>query len=252
MEKRQLVILFLGSLIPWTVGNGSLSMKQGQPIQRITALAQLMGISRTRKGLLAAIGLATVLLTAGYLLGHLWLQVPVVFLMGVLWGVCVLRDIRWVASLLFVVMMAEAAVGYMANLSHILMLAAGCASVAAWDLHQFEGRLLDLDEPATKEMEKQHLLRALVVLGSSYLVVVAASVLQIRIRFIILILVTVIAILVLNQIMLLVRKIGKPAEPNLKMYKNTPEQKIFSYPERWRYSDEEVKLRSSSQSRDKK
>ena len=140
-----------------------------------------MSNSLTRKGLLAAILLATVLLTAGYLLGQLWLQVPVVFLVGILWGVCVLRDIRWVASLLFVVMMGAAAIGYMAHLSHILMLAAGCASVIAWDLHQFEGRLLDLDEPATKEMEKQHLLRSLMVLGISFLVIAVDSMLHIRI-----------------------------------------------------------------------
>jgi len=233
-------------------------MKQGQttqgpePIRGITAIRQIMSISLTRKELLAAIGLATVLLTAGYLLGQFWLQVPVVFLVGVLWGVCVLRDIRWVASLLFMVMMGEAAVGYMANLSHILMLAAGCASVAAWDLHQLEGRLLDLDEPATKEMEKQHLLRLLLVLGISFLVIVSASMLQIRIKFIILICATVLLILVLNQTILLVRKIGKPAEPNLKIYKSTPDQKIFSYPERWRYSDRESQLRSSSDPRDKK
>jgi hypothetical protein len=228
------------------------TIQQQQPIRRLTAIAQIMSISRTRKGLLAAIGLATILLTAGYLLGRLWLQVPVVFLVGVLWWVCVLRDIRWVASLLFLVMMGEAAVGYMANLSHILMLAAGCANVVAWDLHQLEGRLLDLDEPATKEMEKQHLLRSLMVLGSSFLVIVAASMLQIRIKFIVLIFVTIIVILVLNQIMLLVRKIGKPAEPNLKLYKSTPEQKIFSYPERWRYINLEDQPRSSSGPRDKK
>lgn len=192
-------------------------MKRPQTIRRITAIAQIMSISLTRKGLLAAIGLATVLLTTGYILGQLWLQVPVVFLVGILWGVCVLRDIRWVASLLFVVMMGAVAIGYMAHLSHILMLAAGCASVFAWDLHHFEGRLLDLDEPATKEMEKQHLLRSLMVLGISFLVIVAVSMLQIRIKFIVLIFVTVLVILVLNQVMLLVRKIGKPAEPKEKI-----------------------------------
>jgi hypothetical protein len=140
----------------------------------------------------------------------------------------------------------------MAHLSHILMLAAGCASVVAWDLHQFEGRLLDLDEPATKEMEKQHLLRALMVLGISFLVIVAVSMLQIRIKFIVLIFVTVLVILVLNQIMLLVRKIGKPAEPKEKIYKSTSAQNITSYPERWRLSDRKVHLRSSSSHRDKK
>jgi hypothetical protein len=118
--------------------------------------------------------------------------------------------------LLLVVMMSAAAIGYMANLSHLLMLAAGCASVIAWDLHQLEGRLLDLDEPATREMEKQHLLRSLMVFGISFLVIVAASMLQIRIKFIVLIFLTVLLILVLNQIMLLVRNIGKPAEPKEK------------------------------------
>ena len=226
-------------------------MKRIQTNRRITDIVQIMSNSLTRKGLLAALGLATVLLTAGYILGRLWLQVPVVFLVGILWGVCVLRDIRWVASLLLVVMMGAAAVGYMAHLSHILMLAAGCASVVAWDLHQFEGRLLDLDEPATKEMEKQHLLRALMVLGISFLVIVAVSMLQIRIKFIVLIFVTVLVILVLNQIMLLVRNIGKPAEPKEKINQNTSAINTILYPERWRLSDREVRRRSSSSPRDK-
>jgi hypothetical protein len=226
-------------------------MKQGQTNRRIKDIAQIMTISLTRKALLAAIGLATVLLTAGYVLGRLWLQVPIVFLVGILWGVCVLRDIRWVASLLFVVMMGAAAVGYMIQLSHILMLAAGCANVIAWDLHQFEGRLLDLDEPATKEMEKQHLLRSFMVLGLSFLVIVADSLLQIRIKFIVLIFVTVLVILVLNQIMLMVRNIGKPAKPKEKIYQNPSATSTILYPERWRLSDREVRRRSSSSPRDK-
>jgi hypothetical protein len=226
-------------------------MKQGQTNRRIKDIAQIMTISLTRKALLAAIGLATVLLTAGYILGRLWLQVPIVFLVGILWGVCVLRDIRWVASLLFVVMMGAAAVGYMIQLSHILMLAAGCANVIAWDLHQFEGRLLDLDEPATKEMEKQHLLRSFMVLGLSFLVIVADSLLQIRIKFIVLIFVTVLVILVLNQIMLMVRNIGKPAKPKEKIYQNPSATSTILYPERWRLSDREVRRRSSSSPRDK-
>jgi len=226
-------------------------MKRIQTNRRITDIVQIMSNSLTRKGLLAALGLATVLLTAGYILGRLWLQVPVVFLVGILWGVCVLRDIRWVASLLLVVMMGAAAVGYMADLSHILMLAAGCASVIAWDLHQFEGRLLDLDEPATREMEKQHLLRSLIVFGISFLVIVAVSMLQIRIKFIVLIFMTVFVILVLNQIMLLVRNIGKPAEPKEKINQNTSAINTILYPERWRLSDREVRRRSSSSPRDK-
>jgi len=182
-------------------------------MSRINTIRQIMFNSLTRKGLLAAIFVATVLLTAGYGLGKLWLEVPAVFLVGILWGVCVLRDIRWVASLLFVVMLGAAAVGYMARLSHLLMLAVGCTLVLAWDLHQFEGRLLDLEEQATIEMEKNHLLRSLMVLGASFLVIAADSWLQIRIQFVALVFVTVLVILVLNQIILLARRAGKPAPP---------------------------------------
>jgi hypothetical protein len=155
----------------------------------------------------------TVLLTFGYVAGQLWLEVPVVFLVGVLWGVCVLRELRWVASLLFVIMMGAAAVGYMARLSQILMLAAGCTIVLAWDLHQFEARLLDLDEQATKGMEKNHLLRILMVLTASFVLIAVDSWLRIRFQFIIVVLVTILAILILNQIMLTVRRAGRPAPP---------------------------------------
>jgi hypothetical protein len=182
-------------------------------VSRIEGIWQMISNSLTRKGLLAAILLATVLLTAGYLMGRLWLQVPIVFLVGILWSVCVLREIRWVASLLFVVLMGAAAIGFMIQLSHVLMLAAGCTSVIAWDLHQFEGRLLDLDEPTTKEMEKQHLLRSVMVLGISFLILVADSMLHIRVQFILLVFLTVLLILVLNHVMLLVRKAGNPAPP---------------------------------------
>ncbi len=157
--------------------------------------------------------LATILLTVGYLLGSLWLQVPVVFLIGLLWLVCVLREIRWVASLLFMVLLGAAAVGYMAHLSHILMLAAGCASIIAWDLNQLEGRLLDLEEPATREMEKNHLMRSLMVVATSFVIIAADSLLHIRVQFIVLILLTVLVILVMNQTMLMVRRAGRPAPP---------------------------------------
>jgi hypothetical protein len=182
-------------------------------VKRIGNLRQIAGNSLTRKGLLTAILLTTALLTAGYLLGELWLQTPVIFLLGILWTVCVLREIRWIASLLFFLLMGAAAVGYIIQLSHILMLAAGCTSVIAWDLNQFEGRLLDLDEPATKEMEKQHLRRAVIALGFSFLLITVDSLLHIRVQFIILVLLTILAILILNQVMLLVRKTGKPTPP---------------------------------------
>ena len=185
---------------------------QTQGTRGITGIVQVISNSLTRKGLITAIGLATLLLTAGFILGRLWLHVPVVFLVGILWGVCVLRDIRWVASLLFVVMLGAAAVGHMADLSPILMLAAGCASAIAWDLHQLEGRLLDLEEPATREMEKRHMLRTFMVFGISFLVIAADSMLQIRIDFIVLVLLTVLMILLLNKVMLLVRKPPKVEE----------------------------------------
>jgi hypothetical protein len=182
-------------------------------MNRIQAILKIITNSLTRKGLLATILLATGLLTSGYLLGKLWLQVPVVFLVGILWAVCVLRDIHWAASLLFTMMLGAAAIGYLARLSPILMLAAGCASVIAWDLHHFEARLLDLDEPATREMEKQHLLRSLIVIGVSYLVIAAASLVHIHIQFIVLICITVLVILILNQVVLLARKASRPAPP---------------------------------------
>jgi hypothetical protein len=182
-------------------------------VKRIHDIRQIMSNSLTRKWLLATILFTTMLLTAGYLLGKQWLQAPVVFLFCILLALCVFRDIRWIASLLFLVLIGATAIGYMANLSHILMLAAGCTSVIAWDLHHFEGRLLDLDEPATKEMEKQHLLRSLMVFGISFLLIVIDSLLRVRIQFIVLVFVTVLVILVLNQTMILVRKAGKPAPP---------------------------------------
>jgi len=184
-------------------------------MSRLQILAQTLFPSTTRKGLLAAIFLGTVLLSVGYLLGKLWLEVPVVFLLGVLWAVCVLREIHRVASLLFLIMLGAAAVGYMAYLSHALMLIAACTIILAWDLHQFEARLLDLDEPATLEMEKHHLQRLLIVLPASFLAILVDSLLRIRIQFIVLVLMTVLVILILNQIMLMVRGGGKRAKPKI-------------------------------------
>ena len=176
-------------------------------------IRQTLFPSTTRKGLLAAILLGTVLLSVGYLMGNLWLEVPAIFLFGVLWAVCVLREIRWVASMLFLILLAATAVGYMAYLSHILMLTAACTIMLAWDLHQFEARLLDLDEPATQEMENHHLQRTLIVLATSFLLIVLDSLLRIRFQFIVVVIVTVLVILILNQIMLMVRGRGKPVTP---------------------------------------
>lgn len=184
-------------------------------MSRLQIIGRTLFPSTTRKGLLAAIFLGTVLLSVGYVIGKLWLEVPVVFLSGVLWAVCVLREIRRVASLLFLVMMGAAAAGYMAYLSHVLMLTAACTIMLAWDLHQFEARLLDLDEPATQEMEKHHLQRMLIVLVASILAILVDSLLRIRFQFIVLVLMTVFIILILNQIMLMVRGGSKPAKPKI-------------------------------------
>jgi hypothetical protein len=188
-------------------------MTSTNPVQSRQSIRQIMGKSLTRKSLLAAILLSTALLTAGYLLGQLWLEVPAVFLLGVLWGVCALRDIRWVATLLFAALISATAIGYLAHLSKILMLAAGCTLVLAWDLHYFEGRLLDLGDQATIDMEKCHLQRSLMVLGASSLVIFADSWLRIRIQFIFLILLTIVAILIMNQVMILIRRAGRPSPP---------------------------------------
>lgn len=182
-------------------------------MRRFQYLRQSMTLSLTRKGLLATISLATVLLTAGYLWVQLWPEVPVVFLVGLLWAVCVLRDIRWVASLLFVVLLSATVVGYMAGLSHILMLAAGCACVIAWDMHHFEGRLLDFDDQATKEIEKNHLQRLLMVITASFGLIVLDNWLQIRFQFILLVLVTILVIVLMNNIILMIRRAGRPAPP---------------------------------------
>ena len=184
-------------------------------MRQLQNIRHMLSTSLTRKALLVAISIATALLTVGYLAGQLWLEVPVVFLVGVLWGVCVLREFRWVASLLFAIMMGAAAVGHMTRLPQILMLAAGCTIVLAWDLHQFEARLLDLEEQGTKEMEKNHLKRTLMVLAASFVLIAVDSWLRIRFQFIILVAVTILAILILNQIMLIVRKAGRPAPPKV-------------------------------------
>ena len=172
-----------------------------------------MTLSLTRKGLLAAIFLATALLTIGYLSGQLWVETPVVFLVGVLWIVCVLRELRWAASPLFILTIGAAAVGYLARLPHILMLAAGCTGVVAWDLHHFEARLLDIGDQTTREIEKSHLQRSLIVIAACFLVITLDSWLQVRFQFIVLVVVTVLAILILNQLILAVRKSGKPTPP---------------------------------------
>jgi hypothetical protein len=182
-------------------------------MSRFQYLWQSMTLSLTRKGLLATITLSTVLLTLGFALGQLWLEVPAVFLVGILWIVCVLREIRWVASALFAVLMGAAAIGIMAGLPHIFMLAVGCTNVIAWDLHQFEARLLDYDDPATKEIERNHLQRVSIVLAASFVLIAINSLLRIRLQFIVLVLMTLLAILILNQIMLMIRRAGRPAQP---------------------------------------
>ena len=174
---------------------------------------QAIPLSPTRKGLLIAISLTTALLTAGYLLGNLVVETPVVFLAGLLWLVCVLRDLRWVASPLFLLLLSAIAIGYVANLSHLIMLAAGCTNLLAWDLHHFESRILDVNDPDTREMEKNHLMRLGIVIAATFLLITVDSLLQIRFQFFILVLVTIVVIFILNHVMLSIRKSGKPPKP---------------------------------------
>jgi hypothetical protein len=182
-------------------------------MNRFQYIWQSITLSLTRKALLATLTLATVLLTIGYLMGGLLVETPVVFLVGVLWIVCVLRDLRWAASPLFVLMLGLVAVGHVARLSNIVMFAVGCMSVLAWDLQHFEARILDIREQATQEMEKMHLQRVLMVITGSFGLMVIDSWLKVRFRFIVLVLVTVLAVVILNQLMLAVRKPSKPVPP---------------------------------------
>ena len=92
-------------------------MSQIQGIQPAQSNPAANHSNLTRIALLTTITLVTILLTLGYALGKLWLEVPIVFLFGILWGVCVLRNFRRLASLFFIVLMIASGVGYLAGVS---------------------------------------------------------------------------------------------------------------------------------------
>lgn len=128
------------------------------------------------------LGCATAALVAGYALGGLWIWVPLILCLPILGLLGQLRGWKWTPSLEFLFFAGLAASGLWLKLAPGLMLLGMIAALTAWDLESFLQRLEEAGKIEHRDdLERKHLIRLLIVGGSSALL--AVSVLSIDMNF---------------------------------------------------------------------
>jgi hypothetical protein len=112
----------------------------------------------------ACVALCVLLLGAGYLLGGMVAWAPVALLPGVLWlagrwyGARRPAARRWIAGAALALAFGVAAAGLWIGLGAVWMLAGAVAGLCAWDLDDFEGRLVAATRVADRvRLERKHL-----------------------------------------------------------------------------------------------
>jgi hypothetical protein len=155
----------------------------------------------------AAIGFAAGILALGYGLSGIVYGALLALGLGVLWLVGHWRRVSWAASLGLVLVAGTAAAGILQDVGAGWMLVAVIAALSAWDLDAFVGRLKRTARVEGQEgLERQHLLRLLIV---NLLGLVLASValgLRFRIGFGLVLLLAMLAVLGLSRAIGLLRQ----------------------------------------------
>jgi hypothetical protein len=112
--------------------------------------------------------LATVALALGYGLVGLWAGVVFVLVLGFLWLVGQRRGWGWMASVMLVFFVGAASIGLWLNVQDGWMLLSVVAALSAWDLDHFAQRLSGVGQnrvEETRDLERRHLERLLIVDG---------------------------------------------------------------------------------------
>ena len=109
--------------------------------------------------------LSTLGLGVGLVWSQLWSVALVVFVVGILWGIGVWRDVGWTANLGLIFFALAAIIGTLRQLPLGLMLACLLTALLAWDAGYFERRLVDVEVRRPLILYRTHFLRLASVIG---------------------------------------------------------------------------------------
>lgn len=139
------------------------------------------------------------------LLGWLWISLPIIT--GLIWLLGWLRNNRSVASPLLTLFAIGNAFGALNGGPVFLSLASLMAALAAWDLYYFNQRLgKQKGSESTRLLERNHILRVLVVCAITCLIASLATVVHLRLSLALAIALAVAATFGLNRMIKNLRK----------------------------------------------
>ena len=155
----------------------------------------------SRRLLYIAVIIATAALAAGYALRGFWIGSAIMLAIGLLWILGVRLRWGWISSLLFMVYATLNAFVFLILAPMYLEVISITATLIAWDLAYFIGRL---DKARTPELahalENYHLRRLLIIVGAGLLLMGAAIFVHIQLSFAVSFLLGGIALLALVQV----------------------------------------------------
>lgn len=156
---------------------------------------------------LVGLAAAAVILALGYLHTGLWPGAAAALLLGLLGGLAGWRKWDWLQAVVLAGSVLLAATGAFVGLPPLLVVAGGCAALAAWDLAAFAGRLGRAGRVAGREgLVGRHLLRLVAVVGLGFGLTAATLQVRVNLSFEITLLLAVLAILGLSQAVRLLRR----------------------------------------------
>ncbi len=131
-----------------------------------------------------SIGLATIGLTLGYSLSGLWVWIPLIVFVGLLWLAGQWYDRGRYAPVGLILLVGTAAWGVWYGAAAGWMLGGTVAALIAWDLDHFSQQLNKgghIENPA--ELKRNHLRRLLIVAGLGLLLAGATLSIQVELNF---------------------------------------------------------------------
>ncbi len=138
----------------------------------------------TRKLWHLSLGCATCALTAGYVIGGLWIWALPILGLAALWLFGQRRGLKWVSSLELLLFLGLATIGIWQRLTLGLMLLGIISALAAWDLESFIQRMEGAERVDHRDdLERKYLQRLVIIICSGALFAVAAIGLNVPFSF---------------------------------------------------------------------
>jgi energy-coupling factor transporter transmembrane protein EcfT len=153
--------------------------------------------------------LNSVSLALGYGLVGLWAGAVFVMVLGFLWLIGQRRGWNWMASVMLMLFVGAASIGIWLDAPDGWMLLGAVAALSAWDLDHFTKRLSGVGQnrvEETRDLERCHLERLLVVDGLSLLFGAVALGIEVDLGFGTALLLGLLAILGLSRVIGILRR----------------------------------------------